>query len=97
MFQNKCLDSSVLVQRELALARREREVEAQRNVTQIDTDIATHEHLAHLFLKSALHHADVAVELKKGKRAIEAQAVINSNIIGVFQEINHTVDDESVQ
>lgn len=97
MFQNKRLNDSVLVRRELVVARREREVEAQRNVTQMDTDISTHEHLAHLFLKSALHHADIAVELKKGKKAIEAQSVNNSNILHVLQEIDHIVDDESVE
>jgi len=87
---NKHLNSSALLQRELAVAKREREVEARRNDTQIDTDIATHEHLAHVFLKSAVQHADTALDLKKEKKKMEVEAAeVRSNL---FREIGHISD-----
>lgn len=75
------LNSSSLAQREFAVARRERELEIRRNDTQTDSDIATHEHLAHVLLKAAVTHADTALELKKEKKKkMEAEEMQSSMI-----------------
>lgn len=78
---NKRLNSSALAEREFAVARRERELEIRRNETQADSNIATHEHLAHVLLKAAVQHADTALDLKKEKKKkMEAEEMQSSMV-----------------
>ncbi|KIK58683.1 hypothetical protein GYMLUDRAFT_74760 [Collybiopsis luxurians FD-317 M1] len=82
---SQSMTSADLERREIQVRHREELIDLQEKLADIDIQIALHERLAHTHLKCALHHEGRVIDLKKMRKAIEAD---KDTDITLSEEIN---------